>query len=59
MTQQLALPIEVPVSDRDYHPMEAWRDSVLCRRCGLMLMSPIHGLSTAELAAIEARKAER
>ena len=53
--QQLALPMEVPVEDRDYHAHEPWRDSVLCKRCRLSLWHPIHGLAQTELAQIRER----
>lgn len=55
---QLGLPLEVPDAERNYHALVPWRDSPMCKVCGLMLMNPIHGLSTAELAAIQARKVQ-
>lgn len=52
---QLTLPLDVPVTERDYHAHEPWKDSVLCRACRLSLWHPIHGLAPGEIEGIRER----
>lgn len=58
MTQQ-ALPLDMPIDERDYHAFEPQRydgamDTPLgCKRCNRVLWAPIHGLPAAIVAAPE------